>query len=194
MLLLIDNYDSFTYNLFHMVAGREFEVEVIRNDVQSAARLLDLKPQAIMLSPGPGRPSGAGVCLEILEKIADDIPVLGVCLGHQAIVEACGGELFIDDTPKHGKSSVVQFDESATIFGGVNQPLEVGRYHSLIANEQLPAELRKAAWLDDGTIMAIEHVSKPWFGLQFHPESILSPQGQTLIDNFLDVTKQNTKN
>ena len=195
MLLLIDNYDSFTYNLYHMLAGRGFEVEVIRNDVQSVEQLLALEPRAVILSPGPGRPRRAGVCLELLEKIDDDIPLIGVCLGHQAIVEACGGELFVDDQPKHGKSSIAKFDDSAKLFAGVVTPLVVGRYHSLTASEStLPAELRKVARLDDGTIMSVEHVSKPWFGLQFHPESILSPQGQTLIDNFLDVTKQNTKN
>jgi anthranilate synthase component 2 len=195
MLLLIDNYDSFTYNLYHMVAGRDFDVEVARNDVQKVEQLLALNPQAIILSPGPGRPSGAGVCLELLEKVADHIPVLGVCLGHQSIVEACGGELIIDTEPKHGKSSVAQFDAQSVLFGGVCNPLVVGRYHSLKAsNPTLPAALRKIAWLDDGMIMAVEHVSKPWFGVQFHPESILSPQGQILMDNFLHVTKQNTKN
>ncbi|MFT7517570.1 MAG: anthranilate synthase component 2 [Myxococcota bacterium] len=195
MLLLIDNYDSFTYNLYHMLAGRDFEVQVIRNDVQSVDELLGLKPSAIVLSPGPGRPAAAGVCLDLLLAVDDSVPVLGVCLGHQAIVEACGGELFVDAQPKHGKASIVQFDAAATLFDKVVHPLSVGRYHSLSANEPtLPAELRKVAWLDDGTIMAVEHQSKPWFGLQFHPESILSPQGQTLINNFLYVTKQNAKN
>ncbi|MBC8370216.1 MAG: aminodeoxychorismate/anthranilate synthase component II [Planctomycetes bacterium] len=195
MILLIDNYDSFTYNLYHMVAGNGFEVEVVRNDVLSVEQLLELNPRAVILSPGPGRPRGAGVCLDLLEKIDDRIPLLGVCLGHQAIVEACGGDLFTDAQPKHGKSSIAQFDDAAKLFHSVKNPLEVGRYHSLTANEPtLPSELRKVAWLDDGTIMAVEHVAKPWFGVQFHPESILSPQGQTLIDNFLHVTKQNAKN
>jgi anthranilate/para-aminobenzoate synthase component II len=116
-------------------------------------------------------------------------------LGHQAIVEACGGELFIDDAPKHGKSSLAQFDSSSLLFEDVYDPFEVGRYHSLAASDlTLPDELRKIAWLGDGTIMAVEHTAKPWFGVQFHPESILSPQGQTVINNFLHVTEQNSKN
>ena len=187
MILLVDNYDSFTWNLYQAMAALGVEVRVVRNDVLDADGLLALEPAAIVLSPGPGRPEGAGVCLPLLERAPDELPVLGVCLGHQSLVVHAGGQLAVDPVPTHGKASLVHHDGEG-LFRGLPNPFSAGRYHSLrAAREDLPAELRLTAWTEDGLVMAVQHRELPRFGIQFHPESILTPQGDRLIGRFLAV-------
>ena len=185
MILLVDNYDSFTYNLYQALAISGAEVVVYRNDAASVAELLDLRPERVVLSPGPGRPRDAGVCLELLASLPPKVPLLGVCLGHQALVESLGGELEIDRAPVHGKASQV-FHDGRGLFAELPSPLECGRYHSLrAAAETLPPALERSAWTEDGAIMGVRHRERPWHGVQFHPESILTPRGQTMIDRFV---------
>ena len=187
MLLLIDNYDSFTYNLYQGLCVGGASVEVVRNDVCSVDELLAKKPQAIVLSPGPGKPDDAGVCLELIEKLPADIPLLGVCLGHQALVQAYGGQLEVDKAPVHGMSSLVHH-EGSSILGTCSNPFEAGRYHSIRAiRGELPEDLRLTAWTDDGIVMAVEHKERPLYGIQFHPESILTAQGQRILNKFLSL-------
>ena len=184
MILVVDNYDSFTYNLVQIVLGRGVEVGVVRNDADSAAGLLARKPAGIVLSPGPGRPEGAGVCLELLAA-RPEVPLLGVCLGHQAIAAAFGGVIEGAARLMHGKTSRVRH-RSLGIFEGLSNPFEATRYHSLeVRQEELPDELEPVAWSDDGALMAMRHRRLPWWGVQFHPESVLTPEGPRLIDNFL---------
>jgi len=187
MLLLIDNYDSFTYNLYQGLCVGGASVEVVRNDVCSVEELLAKKPQAVVLSPGPGKPDDAGVCLELIKSLPEETPFLGVCLGHQALVQAYGGDLEIDSAPVHGMSSLVHHEESA-ILGTCSNPFEAGRYHSLRATRDgLPDALRLTAWTDDGIVMAVEHKERPQYGIQFHPESILTAQGQRILNQFLNL-------
>lgn len=191
MILLVDNYDSFTYNLYHMVASLGVQVKVIRNDCFDVSDVLGFSWSGIIFSPGPGRPSAAGLSFELLNRLPHNVPVLGVCLGHQLIAEASGGALFLDNAPVHGKSSLVEFSQDSQIFSGISSPFIVGRYHSLcVSREHLPDDLMVTAELLDGKIMAIEHKTKPWYGVQFHPESLLCPQGGKLIENFIDITKK----
>ncbi len=185
MILLLDNYDSFTWNLYQSMAGLGAEVEVRRNDALSVADVLSMQPAGIVLSPGPGRPADAGIQPELLKKLPDALPLLGVCLGHQGLVEASGGALERDPVPVHGKSSLVHHDGSA-LFQGVSNPFPAGRYHSLRAPRNgLPADLKLTAWTADGLVMAVQHVRLPRFGVQFHPESILTPQGERIVARFL---------
>jgi len=185
MLLLIDNYDSFTYNLYQGLSMGGASVVVVRNDVQTVDELLAMKPQAVVLSPGPGKPGGAGVCLDLIKALPKDVPLLGVCLGHQALVEAYGGKLEIDAAPVHGMSSLVHHEGSA-LMSSCSNPFEAGRYHSLRAHRDvLPNELKLTAWTDSGIVMAVEHQEHPQFGIQFHPESILTTQGQRILNEFL---------
>lgn len=185
MILLLDNYDSFTWNLYQAMAGLGAEVEVHRNDAITVAAILAMRPTGIVLSPGPGRPSDAGIQPQLLRDLPDAMPLLGVCLGHQGLVEACGGALERDPIPVHGKSTLVHHDGSA-LFDGLPNPLQVGRYHSLRARrETLPAELQLTAWTADGLVMAVQHTRLPRFGVQFHPESILTPDGDRLVGRFL---------
>ena len=185
MILLVDNYDSFTFNLYQALAGLGVEVAVHRNDALSVDEMLRLGPSAVVLSPGPGRPSGAGHCLELLARLPEEVPLLGVCLGHQALVEHYGGSLEVDAAPMHGKASLVHHDGSV-LFKGLPNPFPAARYHSLRAErDALPACLRLTGWTEDGAVMALAHESAPRFGVQFHPESILTPQGEVLLANFL---------
>ncbi len=185
MILLLDNYDSFTFNLYQAMAGMGAEVEVLRNDAASAAELLARQPTAVVLSPGPGRPAAAGVMPELLARMPEGLPVLGVCLGHQAIVEHHGGQLELDPVPTHGKASLVHHD-GAGLFRGLPNPFSAGRYHSLRAQrDALPPELELTAWTEEGLVMAVQHQELPRYGIQFHPESILTPQGDRLIGRFL---------
>ena len=187
MILIIDNVDSFVFNLDQALAGLGAETRVVRNDAMSVDDLLALQPSAVVLSPGPGRPAGAGVTPELLRRLPERTPVLGVCLGHQALVEHHGGELEVDVAPVHGKATLVHHDRSG-LFEGLASPLPCGRYHSLRAvRERLPESLRLVAWTEDGAVMAVEHTSLPRFGLQFHPESILTPLGDRLLERFLSV-------
>jgi anthranilate synthase/aminodeoxychorismate synthase-like glutamine amidotransferase len=183
MILLIDNYDSFTYNLAHLLQVRGAEVRVVRNDAVTAEDAEALHPTHLVISPGPGTPSNAGNTIAIFDRLAPAIPVLGVCLGHQAIVEALGGRVGPSKELVHGKASTVEHDGNG-IFEGLPNPLQAGRYHSLTALE-VPEALRVCATAGD-EVMAVRHRRLPIHGVQFHPESILTPDGGDLVGNFLD--------
>ena len=187
MLLLIDNYDSFTYNLVHYFGELGAKMEIYRNDALSADEALGLRPQAIVLSPGPCDPDQAGICLELIEKNAGNIPLLGVCLGHQAIGQAYGGKVVRAPNLMHGKVSDIKHTEKG-VFAGVPTPFLATRYHSLMVERQsLPDCLEVTAETDDGIIMGLAHQEYPIHGVQFHPESIASEQGHELLKNFLTV-------
>ena len=189
MILMIDNYDSFTFNLSQLIAGFGVSVEVVRNDACSVRELLALQPQAMVLSPGPGRPQQAGVQNDLIGALPDAIPLLGVCLGHQALVETMGGELLVQAQPVHGRASLVTH-ENSRLLAGLPSPFKAARYHSLHVNPaRMPADLHAVAWTADGTVMAVEHRQLPRFGVQFHPESILMEGGERLMANFLAIVK-----
>ena len=185
MILLIDNYDSFSYNLFQLVGTLNPDIRVVRNDLLSVPEIEALSPEAILLSPGPGRPADAGICEEAVQKLSGKIPILGVCLGHQAICEAFGGTVGYAKALMHGKSSLTKLAPSCPLFRDLPPEIPVARYHSLAAKEPLPPDLEAAAVTEDGEIMALQHKAHPTFGLQFHPESILTPDGETILKNFL---------
>ncbi len=187
-MLLIDNYDSFTYNLVQAFAALGAEVIVHRNDAITVDEALALAPTHLVISPGPGRPEDAGVSINMIAAFADSIPVLGVCLGHQCLVTHFGGDIVRAPRLMHGKTSMANHD-GKTIFDGLPQPLEVGRYHSLCAeHETLPAVLEITAQTERGEIMGVRHQGLPLEGVQFHPESVLTPDGEQLMANFLRVT------
>lgn len=189
MILVLDNYDSFVHNLARLIRVAGAETEVIRNDKIDAAGIESLRPDALVISPGPGAPRDAGCCVEVVRRLGGRLPTLGVCLGHQAIVEAFGGRVDRAPEPRHGHPSVMRH-EGAGLFAGVPSPRTVCRYHSLAAAQSaLPAELRPTAWSDDGVVMAVEHTRLPIFGVQFHPEAILTESGQPMIDNFVRIAK-----
>jgi anthranilate synthase component 2 len=185
---MVDNYDSFTYNLVQLLASAGAEVEVLRNDAESAAAMLGRRPEGIVLSPGPGRPEDAGVCLDLI-RLHADVPILGVCLGHQALGVAFGAT--VDRAPRlmHGKTSPVRHRDQG-VFAGLPNPFDATRYHSLEVKENtLPAELEPLAWADDGTLMGLRHRSLPYWGVQFHPESVLTGSGPRLLANFLELCR-----
>jgi anthranilate synthase component 2 len=184
MILLVDNYDSFTYNLAHLFGELGVEVLVRRNDALDAETAARLAPSHLVISPGPGRPADAGATPEIVRRLAQTIPTLGVCLGHQAIVEAFGGTVGAARELVHGKSCTVRHDGRG-LFAGLPQELEAGRYHSLAANS-IPPELEVSATADDGEVMAVRHRELPVDGVQFHPESVLTPLGSKIARNFLE--------
>ncbi len=188
MLLLIDNYDSFTWNLAHRFGELGTPATVVRNDVMTLSDIEALKPTRIVISPGPGRPESAGVSIDVLKRFAGRIPLLGVCLGHQALGVAFGGKVIRARAPMHGKVSQVAHD-GAFLFAGLTSPLEAGRYHSLVIDrDAMPEDFVTTAWVEgDNTIMGIRHSSKPMFGLQFHPESVLTATGHRILQNFLEV-------
>lgn len=192
MILVIDNYDSFVYNLARYVelAGQPYTV--VRNDVLSVEDIKTRKPEALILSPGPGTPQEAGICIEAVKQLGADIPVLGVCLGHQAIAQAYGGHTLRTRAPVHGKASTITHD-GADLFQNIPSPLEVGRYHSLIVELPEDADLTVTAKTQDGTIMAMQHKNHPVYGVQFHPESILTAYGPELIKNFLTLAEKHNK-
>jgi anthranilate synthase/aminodeoxychorismate synthase-like glutamine amidotransferase len=183
MILLIDNYDSFTYNLAHLFGELGAEVVVHRNDAIDADGAARLAPSHLVISPGPGRPADAGASIEIIRRLAPTTPTLGVCLGHQAIVEAFGGDVGMARELLHGKASPVHHDGRG-LFRDLPEPFDAGRYHSLAAT-RLPDELEACAFSDDGEVMAVRHSSLPVDGVQFHPESVLTPLGSDLARNFL---------
>lgn len=186
MILLIDNYDSFSYNLYQLVGSIDPEIKVIRNDELTVDEIKELSPDKIILSPGPGRPADAGVCENVVRKLGKDIPLLGVCLGHQAIYEACGGKITYAKKLMHGKQSEITLNTECPVFKGLPEKITAARYHSLAADrETLPESLEITAESDDGEIMAVAHREYPVFGLQFHPESILTPDGRKILENFL---------
>ncbi|MEA2693050.1 MAG: anthranilate synthase component [Acidobacteriota bacterium] len=186
MILMVDNYDSFTFNLVQVLAAAGAEVEVVRNDALSVAGMLALEPQGIVLSPGPGRPEGAGVCVELLRSRVP-VPLLGVCLGHQALGLAFGAVVSRAPRLMHGKTSPVRH-LGYGVFADLPNPFEATRYHSLVVSEEtLPPELLPLAWSDDGQLMAMRHRDLPYWGVQFHPESVLTGSGAHLLGNFLDL-------
>ena len=187
MIVLIDNYDSFTFNLFHYLGGLGADVRVVRNDKISVDEVIKADPDAIVLSPGPCTPNEAGICLTLIEKTAGKIPVLGVCLGHQAIGQAFGGKVIRAPSQVHGKLSQIRSNGTG-IFRGINGPFAATRYHSLIVERSsLPHDLAVSAETDDGLIMGMAHRSMPVHGVQFHPESIASENGHLILKNFLDI-------
>jgi len=189
LLLLIDNYDSFTYNLFHYLGELGADVRVKRNDEISVADALGMKADAIVLSPGPCTPNEAGICLDLIRAAAGRVPILGVCLGHQSIGQVYGGKIVRAKEPMHGKLSRVHHT-GKSVFRGLNNDFEATRYHSLtIAPESMPADLEVTATTEDGTIMGVMHKRHPVHGVQFHPESIASEQGHALLQNFLDIAR-----
>jgi len=188
MLLMLDNYDSFTYNLVQYLQELGEEVVVHRNDQISVDRIAALKPQRIVISPGPCSPAEAGISVELIEKLSGKIPMLGVCLGHQSIGHAFGGKVIRAPQLMHGKTSMIHHDDSG-VFKGLSNPFVATRYHSLIVErDSLPDCLRVNAWLDDGMIMGLEHRERPLWGVQFHPESILTVEGKRLLQNFLSLS------
>lgn len=190
MILLIDNYDSFSYNLYQLIGSIREDITVIRNDEKTVDEVIAMKPAAIVLSPGPGRPGNAGICVEVVRQLSGRFPILGVCLGHQAICEAYGGVVTYAPELMHGKSSVITLDTGSRLFQGMEANTQAARYHSLAADrERLPECLRVIASTIEGEIMAFEHDTYPVYGVQFHPESILTPEGKTIMRNFLEVVK-----
>lgn len=190
MILLIDNYDSFSYNLYQLAGAVSPDIRVIRNDAYTVEQVSEMNPEAIIISPGPGRPEDAGICIEVIQKLAGKVPILGVCLGHQAICKAFGGIVSYAKELMHGKQSQITFDKASRLFDGLKAPVPVARYHSLAAIEEtLPAQLRITARAEDGEVMAVEHIEYPVYGLQFHPESVMTPDGLQLMKNFMEVVK-----
>jgi anthranilate synthase component 2 len=187
MVLLLDNYDSFTYNLAHRLGELGAEVQVVRNDAVTVEDIEAKSPTHLVISPGPGRPETAGISIAALRRFCGQIPVLGVCLGHQALSVAFGGRVERAESPMHGKTSMVQHD-SRGVFTGVTTPFEAGRYHSLLVpRDGVPADFEVSAWVEsDNTVMGLRHRTWPVNGVQFHPESVLTPAGHQLLRNFLE--------
>ncbi|HEY3951332.1 aminodeoxychorismate/anthranilate synthase component II [Phenylobacterium sp.] len=187
MILVIDNYDSFTYNLVHYLNELGAETHVVRNDALSVGQALGLKPQGVLLSPGPKTPNEAGVCLELVANAPADLPIFGVCLGHQTIGQVFGGKVIHAMALMHGKTSQIHH-EGKGVFAGLKNPFTATRYHSLsVRREDLPADLEVTAWTEDGEIMGVQHRTRPIHGVQFHPESIATECGHDLLANFLDL-------
>jgi anthranilate synthase component 2 len=202
MILLIDNYDSFSYNLVQLIGGIQKErfekgdnnegpecnygIKVIRNDEMTVADIEKMEPEYIILSPGPGRPSEAGICEELLKTYSKPVKILGVCLGHQAICESFGGTITYAKELMHGKQSVITFDKTEPIFAGIPENISIARYHSLAAEgKSLPDCLQVLATTEDGEVMAVKHKEKEIYGFQFHPESVLTEYGKEMLENFL---------
>jgi anthranilate synthase component 2 len=186
MILLIDNYDSFSYNLYQLIGSINPDIRVIRNDEMSVDEIKALKPEYIILSPGPKRPIDAGVCIEVAKQLGDDCKILGVCLGHQSICEAYGATITYAKELMHGKQSICKIDTSDQLFAGMDSEITVARYHSLAADEStMPDCLKIIGKTDDGEIMAVKHKTKNIWGVQFHPESIMTPNGIDILKNFL---------
>jgi anthranilate synthase/aminodeoxychorismate synthase-like glutamine amidotransferase len=191
MILLIDNYDSFTYNLYQYLGELGAAVQVVRNDELSAEQALDLRPEAIVISPGPGTPDQAGISLDVIRQAAGRVPLLGVCLGHQALGQAFGGRVVRAPRLMHGKTSEIHHDRRG-LFGGLALPFTATRYHSLVvARESVPDCLEVSAWTDDGVVMGLRHRQHLLEGVQFHPESILTTAGKDLLRNFLSLANVN---
>lgn len=189
MILFIDNYDSFTYNLVQMIGGLNPDIKVIRNDELTVEEIKELSPSHIVLSPGPGYPKDAGVCEDVVRSLAETVPILGVCLGHQGICEVFGAEITRAKKLMHGKQSILSIDSSDPLFQGLENKVAAARYHSLIARrETLPSCLTTIGTDDMGEIMAVKHKDYAVYGLQFHPESILTPNGESILKNFLSIT------
>lgn len=194
MILLIDNYDSFSYNLYQLIGSFEPDIRVIRNDTMTPEGIAALNPKAIVISPGPGRPEDAGVCIEAIRALGGRIPILGVCLGHQAVCAAYGATVSYAKELMHGKQSQTELDADCPLFAECPGTIPVARYHSLAAVEEtIPACLQISARTLDGEVMAVRHRKFHTYGLQFHPESILTPHGTIILQNFLNVAKEGKK-
>lgn len=191
MILLIDNYDSFSYNLYQLVGELSPDIKVIRNDEMTIEEIRALKPKRIILSPGPGRPENAGIIIEAAKTLGREIPLLGVCLGHQAICAAFGANITYARRLMHGKQSEVHFDKTCPLFSDCPKTALVARYHSLAADaDSIPADLKVTAVTTDGEIMAVQHKTYPIFGVQFHPESIMTPDGKQMLKNFITLKER----
>ena len=186
MILLIDNYDSFSYNLYQLIGEIEADIKVIRNDEMTVEEIKERNPACIILSPGPGRPEHAGILIDVIKRLGKDIPILGVCLGHQAICMAFGATVTYAKELMHGKQSEVTFDLQCDLFHGCPLKAPVARYHSLAADvSTIPEELKITARTIDGEVMAVQHRRYPIYGVQFHPESIMTPDGKRMLQNFI---------
>jgi len=189
MILVVDHYDSFVYNLVQLVESLGHPTEVVRSDAEPARAMLARRPDAVILSPGPGRPEEAGCMLDLCRDLDDETPLLGVCLGHQALGAALGGRVERGPVPVHGKASLI-YHRGQGILEGLPNPFEAGRYHSLVVTKEgLPEDLEVTAETEDGLVMAVQHRRLPRFGVQFHPESILTPEGPRIVENFLALTR-----
>lgn len=185
MILLIDNYDSFSYNLYQLIGSICPDIRVIRNDEWTIEEIRTSKPDALILSPGPGKPTDAGICIQAVRELEGELPILGVCLGHQSICEAYGATVSYARQLMHGKQSKVKIDSNCKIFRGMPEEIEAARYHSLaVLPDTLPDTLQIVATAEDGEVMAVMHRKYPIYGLQFHPESILTPKGEWILKNF----------
>ena len=188
MILLIDNYDSFSYNLYQLIGEIEPDIKVIRNDEMTVEEIKELKPDRIILSPGPGRPEDAGIIMDVVKNLGKEFPILGVCLGHQAICAAFGANITYAKELMHGKQSDITVDSTCPIFAGCDEIIPVARYHSLAADvKTLPDELKVSASTKDGEVMAVQHKEYSIFGVQFHPESIMTPDGKKMLKNFIQL-------
>ena len=188
MTLFIDNYDSFTYNLVQYIGERNGDLQVYRPHETSVDKITEIQPKNIVISPGPGHPRDAHLCLEIIRNLHATIPILGICLGHQCIAQAFGAEVRSADRLVHGKTSEI-YHRGRGILSGLPNPFKATRYHSLVVSEEtLPSHLKVTAYTSDGEVMGLTHESSPLYGLQFHPESILTEQGKQIIANFLELT------
>lgn len=186
MILLIDNYDSFSYNLYQLIGEIDPEIKVIRNDEMTVEEIRSMHPDRIILSPGPGRPEGAGIIIEAVKDLGKEIPLLGVCLGHQAVCAAFGTDITYAKELMHGRQSNVKFDRTCPLFQDIPETAPVARYHSLAADAStIPEELRVTAVADDDEVMAVQHREYSIYGVQFHPESILTPDGRQMLKNFI---------
>ena len=191
MIVLIDNYDSFSYNVYQLIGSVEPDIRVVRYDEVTIQELEDMKPESLILSPGPGRPEDAGICIESIKYFKDRLPILGICLGHQSICEAFGGTVSYAKELMHGKKKTIYTVGKSKIFEGLGDSFQAARYHSLAAlRDTLPEELVVTAESEDGEVMALEHKKYPIFGLQFHPESVMTPDGKTMIENFMKVVRE----
>lgn len=191
MIVLIDNYDSFSYNLYQLIGSVEPDIKVVRNDAYTVEEIEAMKPEAIILSPGPGKPSDAGICIEAIRYFAGKVPIFGVCLGHQAICEAFGGTVSYAKELMHGKQKEIHQIGGNQLFQGLPETFLAARYHSLAAlKEKLPEELKVTAESEDGEVMAVEHTKYPIYGVQFHPESVMTPDGKIMIENFMKASAE----
>ena len=190
MIVLIDNYDSFSYNVYQLIGSVEPDIKVIRNDEYTVEEIEAMKPEALILSPGPGKPADAGVCIEAIRYFAGKLPIFGICLGHQAICEAFGGRVSYAKELMHGKKKLMYKTGESRLFKDLPDTFAAARYHSLAAlKDTLPAELKVTAESEDGEVMAVEHTKYPVFGVQFHPESVMTPDGRVMIENFMEVVR-----
>ena len=194
MILLIDNYDSFSYNLYQLLGSVKPDIQVVRNDELTVEEVRRRRPEAIVLSPGPGRPENAGICISLIKALAGEIPILGVCLGHQAICTAFGGKVSYARKLMHGKKKTMYQTREGKLFAGLPREFPAARYHSLAAEEEaLPSCLKVTARSKEGEIMAVEHETYPIFGVQFHPESVMTPDGKIIIKNFMEAVRNDKR-